>query len=472
MFLRHKVVHRVGRASGLVGEFLMALEMYRRHNPHKCSSCDTVVCTNKRRGCPIWVSGTKPDGSYVRESLKTRDWKHAEEIKQQWEEQGKKPARPAPLVKLEDFRKRFNLNMATEGKSHETIRKYEQLFKQLEAFAFKKRIQFLTEFDLPLLEEFRSEWPDGDLAKQKKQERLRSVFKYAHNRKLIESNPASELGKIVVKPKQVVPFTDNEMSAILDAAKARNVKAYALILLMRYSGLRISDATMLRLDQLERNRLSLRTQKAHKDVSVLLPEAVAEALRAFVPTSEGYFFWNGTTSLKAVTNLYRDHYLSPVFKAAKLAGNPHPHQFRHTFAIKLLSNGTSVENVAVLLGNTPKIVWKHYAAWVKERQEALDQAVLRANGFLRNMPTASRPARKALRPESAPYKSRTNLLTSQKTSQKPNKRVDFGGGGRSRVRTILQPKFPANREKYREFRYVYAMLYRQMSNKSEVINNK
>jgi integrase len=222
----------------------------------------------------------------------------------------------------------------------------------------------------------------------------RSVFKYAHSRKIIESNPTAELGKIVVKPKQVVPFTDDEMTAIESAALARiedaarskeererSKQAYALILLMRYSGLRIGDATMLRMDKLEGNRLSLRTQKAHKDVSVLLPPRVVDALKNFVPESKTHYFWDGASTLKSLTNLYRDFYLAPVFKAAKLTGGPHPHQFRHTFATKLLSSGTSTENVAALLGNTPKIVWKHYAAWVKERQEALDQAVVKANGF-------------------------------------------------------------------------------------------
>ena len=392
----------------------MSLELYRRHNPQKCSSTDTVICTNRRRGCPVWVSGKKPDGTYVRESMKTRDWKHAEKIKQQWEDQGKKPSGPTALVKIEDFKTKFIQNMKTEGRSHETIRKYEQLFKQMETFSLDKGIRFLTGFDLRLLEEFRSTWPDGDLAKQKKQERLRSVFKYARSRKIIESDPALELGKIVVKPKQVVPFTDDEMAALLAAAKATHPKTYALALLMRYSGLRISDATMLRLDQLEKNRLSLRTHKAQKDISVLLPNAVVDALRAFEPTSKGYFFWNGTTSLKAVTNLYRDHYFAPVFKSANLSGNPHPHQFRHTFAIKLLSNGTSVENVAALLGeHTHRSSGSTTAAWVKERQEALDQAVLKANGF-HDLTPAKPQSRKAAgqQPEPAPYKSRTKKYAS------------------------------------------------------------
>jgi site-specific recombinase XerD len=406
----------------------MSLELYRRHSSQKCSSTDTVVCTNRRRPCPIWISGTKPDGTYVRESLKTRDWKHAEKIKRHWEEQGQRPTAPAGPVRVEDFRKRFIDNTKAEGKGHETVRKYEQLFKQMETFTANKGIRFVSEFDLPLLEEFRSTWPDGDLSKQKKQERLRKVFKYAYSHKMIERNAALDLGKIVVRPGQVVPFTDDEMVAIESAAKARigdegrtkeererSKQAYALILLMRYSGLRISDATMLSLDKLVGNRLSLRTQKSGKDISVLLPPPVIEAMNTFKPVSNTHFFWDGAVTLKSLTNLYRDSYLAPVFKAAKLTGNPHPHQFRHTFASKLLSSGTSVENVAALLGNTPKIVWKHYAAWVKERQEALDEAVLIANGYHH--------------PEQAVYKSRTKSTRRRKPSRKPNKTGYFDGGG-------------------------------------------
>ena len=397
----------------------MSLELYRRHNPQKCSSSDTVVCTNRRRGCPIWVSGTKPDGTYVRESMKTRDWKHAEKIKQQWEEQGRKPSGPASLLKIEDFKTKFIQNMKTEGKSHETVRKYEQLFKQLDVFALDKEIRFLTEFDLPLLEEFRSTWPDGDLAKQKKQERMRSIFKYARSRKIIENNPALELGKIVVKPKQVVPFTNEEMAAILTAGQATNPKTYALALLMRYSGLRISDATMLRLDRLDKNRLlRCKSAQGYLDSAARCGRGCTSSIE---PTSKEYFFWNGATSLKAVTNLYRDHYFAPVFRAAKLAGNPHPHQFRHTFAIKLLSNGTSVENVAALLGNTPKIVWKHYAAWVKERRSAR-QAVLNANGVHHLTPAKPQPRRQTRRNLD---RRRTNVqksITSEKHQKNPVKR--------------------------------------------------
>ncbi len=46
---------------------------------------------------------------------------------------------------------------------------------------------------------------------------------------MLEHNPALELGKIVVKSKQVVPFTDDEMAAIETAAKARIADKIVLI---------------------------------------------------------------------------------------------------------------------------------------------------------------------------------------------------------------------------------------------------
>ena len=53
----------------------------------------------------------------------------------------------------------------------------------------------------------------------------------------------------------------------------------------------------------------------------------------------------------------------------------HPHRFRHSLAADLLSKGASVEDVAAILGNSPAIVFKHYAQWVAGRQHRLDQIV-------------------------------------------------------------------------------------------------
>jgi integrase len=58
---------------------------------------------------------------------------------------------------------------------------------------------------------------------------------------------------------------------------------------------------------------------------------------------------------------------------------PTPHRCRHTFARILLEKANvTVRDVAELLGNTEEIVWKHYAAWVPERQARLTKVLQEA----------------------------------------------------------------------------------------------
>ena len=57
----------------------------------------------------------------------------------------------------------------------------------------------------------------------------------------------------------------------------------------------------------------------------------------------------------------------------------HPHMFRDTFAVEMLLAGVPLEQVSVLLGHkSVKITEKHYAPWVKARQELLAANVRKA----------------------------------------------------------------------------------------------
>lgn len=201
----------------------MPLTIYRRHNPQKCSSRDSQHCSNKRRPCPIWVRGSKPDGTYIREPLKYRDWTKAQDALREMEVTGRLPkvipAAGDRRTTIETWRDQFLKNAQTENISEETLRKYRLLFKQLLAFAQGKGIRFVTELDLPTLQDFRTTWKDKPLSKSKKQERLRSIFKFAAAHKWIEENPALQLGKIKVERTQQVPFSADEMETILATAR-------------------------------------------------------------------------------------------------------------------------------------------------------------------------------------------------------------------------------------------------------------
>ena len=68
-----------------------------------------------------------------------------------------------------------------------------------------------------------------------------------------------------------------------------------------------------------------------------------------------------------------------MFAAAKLSGNGYlkSHRLRDTFAVDLLEKGVPLEEVSKLLGHESiKTTERHYAKWVKGRQDRLDRLVV------------------------------------------------------------------------------------------------
>lgn len=185
-----------------------------------------------------------------------------------------------------------------------------------------------------------------------------------------------------------MPYTDDEIEKILWATEIYPIKGIygeenrkrlrAFVRLLLFSGLRIRDGVTFDLARFDdRNRLLMPTQKTGKPVHLPLPaDVVAEVLRLRKGDSS-HVFWSGLGNPKsAVGDMQRS--LRKLFKIAGVKG--HAHRFRTTFAVRLLQKGVPMDAVAALLGNSVKVVEKHYAPWVKSRQDALEQAVKLAWG--------------------------------------------------------------------------------------------
>jgi integrase/recombinase XerD len=225
------------------------------------------------------------------------------------------------------------------------------LFKQLKAFAEKEGIQFLSECDVETLRRFRASWVNKNYSARKKLEALRTFYKFAHDSGWVATNPA-----ILIKPPKVedpptLPYTREEFANVLAACekypnRKNRVRLEALVLLLRYSGLRITDAVTLSKHQIEDGILKLRTAKTGTDVRVPLPPAALAALDAI--QTPNHYFWSGTSTKKSCVGDYQRAF-KKLYKLAKVE-NGHAHRWRDTFAVELLLSGMPLEQVGVLLG--------------------------------------------------------------------------------------------------------------------------
>jgi integrase len=352
------------------------LTLYRRHT-RSCGQKDRYY---RRCKCPVWVEGTTNAGDYIRRSLKVVSWERGEEKKRELEAGPEAPkSQPEQVVRpqattVRAATEKFYKECEARRLSDSTLRKYKTLAKQIREFA-DTRFVYLNEFSIEHARDFRSSWKDGPRAAGKKLERLRAFFRFAIENGWIEDSPPKHLKPPIVKDKPTLPFSHDEMAGILEHAGDNRL----FILTMRYTGMRISDAAMLQASALNGNKVFLFTHKTGVPVHVPIPDYVANELVSVHPVA-GYLFLRGeSTRLETCTDLWRRQ-LARVFKQAKIAKG-HPHRFRDTFAVELLLAGVSIEQVSVLLGHSSvKITEKHYAPWVRTRQEKLEEDVRKSWG--------------------------------------------------------------------------------------------
>lgn len=239
---------------------------------------------------------------------------------------------------------------------------------------------FVSDLDLEQARDFRASWPNKNLAGRKKLEHFRAFLRFCQDADWIRSNPAKKLKPGRVESGPTLPFTRAEVEKVLKACddypdKSNAVRLRALVLLLRYSGLRLGGAVTLLRDRIEGDRLQLYTAKTGVPVYCPLPPSVIEAFNA-IPKNGQYFFWTGNGKTKSTVGNWQ-RALKTLFE---LAGVPtgHAHRFRDIFAVEALLAGIPLERVSILLGHqNVRVTQRHYSPWVRERQEPIEADVRR-----------------------------------------------------------------------------------------------
>jgi integrase len=164
-----------------------------------------------------------------------------------------------------------------------------------------------------------------------------------------------------LKPSEKEPYSPQEVAKIIAACDFigrqpyERLRARAVVLLLRYTALRISDVATLERDRVRNGEIFVRTTKEG-------PECP-------------YFFWSGNgTRLAVIRDVTRT--LAAAFKASGVVAAC-SHRFRHTLATEVLEIGGTFEEAADILGDSETIVRKHYAKWSAGRQARISGLLAR-----------------------------------------------------------------------------------------------
>lgn len=313
------------------------------------------------------------------------------------------PHKPAikPRVTIAEAIQSFRDDEKSRHLNKHSLKKSEFFFeKQLKAWVDHQGLIFLDQLTAPQLTKFRAQWENGPTTSRRKHERLVAFFWFCVRMEWLDKNPALLLKRVKVESKPTDYYTQEEFDTLVDATYAygnwlgghdyehRRDRIRALILLMRWSGLAIKDAVTLERTRIDdHGNVFLYRAKTGVPVYVPLPPFVHTLLRTLPNENPRYFFWSGKGDPETCKRGWT-RALARLFKTAQIKRPDgsmkrcHSHMFRDTFAVELLLADVPIDQVSLLLGHSSvKVTEKHYAPFVKARQEQLAHSARKAWNF-------------------------------------------------------------------------------------------
>ena len=352
---------------------------------------------SRRCNCKKHLRWTQ-EGTQHRRATGARSWAEAEEVKRRVEDQlSGRAVLPEPETKGKEIQTAVGLFIAdkrVQGVSKGVLGKYTRELARLRAYMNGEGVYVVQGITRELLTGYAETWeglyPSSN-TRAKVRERHKGFLRYCYEAKWLERVP--QLPKIKVQETPTLPLTPGQYAKLLDSVNGvvsepeTRARVHALFQLMRYSGLAIGDALTLPrealIDDTRQGLYRVRTarQKTGTDVSVPVPDDVAAELLA-VHAKNGnpaFIFWSGEGEADSIAKNYSKYYVALCFKAAGLHGESFmvSHRLRDTFAVDLLESGVPIEEVSKALGHESiKTTERHYAKWVKARQDRLDDLVV------------------------------------------------------------------------------------------------
>ena len=196
---------------------------------------------------------------------------------------------------------------------------------------------------------------------------LRSFFKWANKRMLIEANPMTMIRTPRQSKRLPKAITIEQVEQLLAAPDENDVlgrRDRAMLETLYSTGLRVSELVGLNIGDLDLAGQSLRVQgKGKKERMVPLGSHAIGAIQKYIEFAQRVPHFSSTWSSGSTTPLFLNKHaqrlssrsvrrkLDKYLRQVGLDGTISPHTLRHSFATHLLDNGADLRSVQELLGH-------------------------------------------------------------------------------------------------------------------------
>ena len=251
-------------------------------------------------------------------------------------------------------------------RSPQTVQTYEESLREFESYiSLRDNGLSLKSVDTDIIRDWMESLMDkGNSAStiDKNLSALRSFYRFALKRKLVERDPAHAVAGLK-KAKPLPQFVrESEMNRLLDDFEwgdtFKDVRARTLLVLLYETGIRRSELVGLNDVDVDFVTGQLKvTGKRNKqrivpfgeELSMQLQRYLAARKETFEVEADGALFLNDKGCRLTGVQLYQTvrKYLSLVTTLKKRS----PHVLRHSFATAMLNNGAGLEGISKLLGH-------------------------------------------------------------------------------------------------------------------------
>lgn len=178
-----------------------------------------------------------------------------------------------------------------------------------------------------------------------------------------------------VKALQMPPVRDNDtLPVVLSCeeikkllATTKNLKHRVLIALLYGSGLRMNEARLLKITDIDSNRtqIHIRQGKGRKDRYVVLPRLLLKGLQTYYKECKpSVYLFNGNTPGEPMGTRSIQYVINEAIERAEIQKQVSCHTLRHSFATHMLEQGVDLFSIKEQLGHAridTTLVYLHVA---------------------------------------------------------------------------------------------------------------